>query len=191
MNTEYKYKLIFVWLSNELHWSIKKSWNHFSFILLKLDLCVEILQKLFSEVLYTMCATGDFQRENCSSLHLTQEFSRLYPGARNVPILSRESAPGIIMATGIIGQNLKDRPDVYVSSSAGYQWRPVGSQILSVCEISQYCRIIIIYLSHGGSIFMYFSWLGGEGVTHQIRINIPKNCKTNHSILILRQSKTI
>lgn len=63
-------------------------------------------------------------RENCSSLHLTQEFSRLYPGARNVPILSRESAPGIIMATGIIGQNLKDRPDVYVSSSAGYQWRP-------------------------------------------------------------------
>lgn len=93
-----------------------------------------------------MCATGDFQRENCSSLHLTQEFSRLYPGARNVPILSRESAPGIIMATGIIGQNLKDRPDVYVSSSAGYQWRPVSSQILRVWEMSQYCRIIIINL---------------------------------------------
>lgn len=129
-------------------------------MLLKLDLCVEILQKLFSEVLYTMCATGDFQRENCSSLHLTQEFSRLYPGARNVPILSRESAPGIIMATGIIGQNLKDRPDVYVSSSAGYQWRPVSSLILRVWEMSQYCRIIIIYLFVAWcSIFMYFGWL--------------------------------
>lgn len=56
MNTENKNKLIFVWLSNELHRSSKKSWNHFSFMLLKLDLCVEILQKLFSKVLiYNVC----------------------------------------------------------------------------------------------------------------------------------------
>lgn len=69
--------------------------------------------------------THNFQKDNCSSLHLTQEFSRLYPGARNVPILSRESAPGIVMATGIIGKSLKDNPDVFVSSSAGYEWKPV------------------------------------------------------------------
>lgn len=177
MNTEYKYKLIFIWLSNELHWSSKKSWNHFSFILLKLDLCVEILQKLFSEVLYTMCATGDFQRENCSSLHLTQEFSRLYPGARNVPILSRESAPGIIMATGIIGQNLKDRPDVYVSSSAGYQWRPVGSQMLPIIYELTFPKVVkqIIPFWFSDRVKQYRSW----------KWNLTLNyCHNNQSIHI-------
>ncbi|XP_062570173.1 LOW QUALITY PROTEIN: sortilin-related receptor-like [Saccostrea cucullata] len=65
-----------------------------------------------------------YSKDNCSSLHVTQEFSRLYPGARNIPILSRESAPGIVLATGVIGTRLKNQPDVYVSSSAGYQWKP-------------------------------------------------------------------
>ena len=85
-----------------------------SFDFLKSDDCI-----LFDRVAH------NFQKDNCSSLHLTQEFSRLYPGARNVPILSRESAPGIVMATGIIGKSLKDNPDVFVSSSAGYEWKPV------------------------------------------------------------------
>lgn len=86
------------------------------------------------------------------------------------------------MATGIIGQNLKDRPDVYVSSSAGYQWRPVSSQILSVQENSQYCRIIIIC----GMVAQY-SWIsggvcvggggGGGGLPNIYELTFPKIVK--------------
>lgn len=43
---------------------------------------------------------------NCS-LHLSQRFSHLYPDTRSISILSSKSAPGIIVATGVIGRSLK------------------------------------------------------------------------------------
>lgn len=43
---------------------------------------------------------------NCS-LHLSQRFSQLYPDTRTVSILSSKSAPGILVATGVIGKSLK------------------------------------------------------------------------------------
>ncbi|KAJ8316151.1 hypothetical protein KUTeg_006165 [Tegillarca granosa] len=61
---------------------------------------------------------------NCS-LHLSQEFQRLHPGSRWVPILSKKSAPGIIMATGIVGTNMKRDPDVYLSTDAGFTWHMI------------------------------------------------------------------
>ncbi|KAK3107502.1 hypothetical protein FSP39_015994 [Pinctada imbricata] len=68
--------------------------------------------------------TNRFDRKhpNCS-LHLTQEFSHLYPGGRTVPIMSRESAPGIVIATGSIGKSLKRNPDVFLSTDAGFTWK--------------------------------------------------------------------
>lgn len=39
--------------------------------------------------------------------------------------MSSKSAPGIIMATGVIGQNLKGHPALYVSRDAGYTWKQV------------------------------------------------------------------
>ena len=45
-------------------------------------------------------------QNNCS-LHLTQRFSQLYPDTRTVSILSSKSAPGIIIATGVLGKSLK------------------------------------------------------------------------------------
>lgn len=59
------------------------------------------------------------------SLHLSQRFSQLYPVTRSVSIMSSKSAPGIIMATGVIGPNLKGHPALYVSRDAGLTWKQV------------------------------------------------------------------
>ncbi|KAG5337450.1 SORL protein, partial [Acromyrmex charruanus] len=59
------------------------------------------------------------------SLHLSQRFSQLYPVTRSATIMSSKSAPGIIMATGVIGPNLKGHPALYVSRDAGLKWKQV------------------------------------------------------------------
>ncbi|KAL5019680.1 hypothetical protein ScPMuIL_002572 [Solemya velum] len=68
--------------------------------------------------------TNCSRRENCS-LHLNQEFSHLYPGSRAVPILSKSSAPGLIMATGSLGNSIKHEADVFLSSDGGFTWHEV------------------------------------------------------------------
>ncbi|XP_050308262.1 sortilin-related receptor-like [Anthonomus grandis grandis] len=66
--------------------------------------------------------TGCLVSKGCS-LHLSQKFSQLYPESRSVPILSSKSAPGIIVATGVLGSNLKGHYGVYISVDAGLTWR--------------------------------------------------------------------
>ncbi|XP_078593117.1 sortilin-related receptor-like isoform X1 [Branchiostoma floridae x Branchiostoma japonicum] len=68
----------------------------------------------------TNCNPG----KNCS-LHLSQKYHQLAPGYRNVPILSKESAPGLIMASGSLGDSIKSDSDVFFSSSAGVNWEMV------------------------------------------------------------------
>uniref|UniRef100_A0A671K1R9 Sortilin-related receptor n=1 Tax=Sinocyclocheilus anshuiensis TaxID=1608454 RepID=A0A671K1R9_9TELE len=64
------------------------------------------------------------QLDNGCSLHLAQRWSQLLNiQLRRIPVLSKESAPGLIMATGSVGKNLANKPNVYVSSSAGVRWR--------------------------------------------------------------------
>ncbi|KAG1664058.1 Sortilin-related receptor [Nymphon striatum] len=63
-------------------------------------------------------------RKGCS-LHLTQKFSQLYPEVVSLPILARKSAPGLILATGVLGSSLKGHPEVYLSSDAGLTWHQV------------------------------------------------------------------
>ncbi|XP_073673926.1 sortilin-related receptor [Garra rufa] len=68
--------------------------------------------------------TIDCQLDNGCSLHLAQRWSQLLNiQLRRIPILSKESAPGLIMATGSVGKNLANKPNVYVSSSAGVRWK--------------------------------------------------------------------
>ncbi|XP_020710796.1 sortilin-related receptor isoform X2 [Athalia rosae] len=62
--------------------------------------------------------------DDCS-LHLSQKFSQLYPATRSVPIMSSKSAPGMIIATGVIGKSLKGHPGVFVSRDAGLTWKQV------------------------------------------------------------------
>ncbi|XP_016840986.1 sortilin-related receptor, L(DLR class) A repeats-containing-like isoform X2 [Nasonia vitripennis] len=69
--------------------------------------------------LYNQC-----NPETCS-LHLSQKFSQLYPVSRAASIMSSKSAPGIIMATGVIGTSLKGHPALYVSRDAGLTWKQV------------------------------------------------------------------
>ncbi|KAK7863063.1 hypothetical protein R5R35_006484 [Gryllus longicercus] len=59
------------------------------------------------------------------SLHLSQKFAQLYPVTRAPPVLSSKSAPGIIMATGVMGTSLKGRPGLFLSTDAGLSWRQV------------------------------------------------------------------
>lgn len=63
-------------------------------------------------------------QDDCS-LHLSQKFSQLYPATRSVIIMSSKSAPGIIIATGVIGKSLKGHPGVFVSRDAGLTWKQV------------------------------------------------------------------
>ncbi|XP_025834721.1 sortilin-related receptor-like isoform X2 [Agrilus planipennis] len=65
---------------------------------------------------------------NCS-LHLSQTFSRLHPETRSISILSSKSAPGLIVATGVIGKSLKGHFGVFVSSDAGFTWRQVLKEL--------------------------------------------------------------
>ncbi|XP_061377044.1 sortilin-related receptor-like isoform X3 [Danaus plexippus] len=75
-------------------------------------------------------------KENSCSLHLCQKFSQLYPVTsipgyvvdtewRSASIMSSKSAPGIIMATGVIGKSLKGIPGVYISRDAGLTWKRI------------------------------------------------------------------
>lgn len=57
------------------------------------------------------------------SLHLSQKFSQLYPESRSLSILTSKSAPGVIVAMGVIGKNLKGHYGVYISTDAGVTWR--------------------------------------------------------------------
>ncbi|KAM8927924.1 sortilin-related receptor [Pelodytes ibericus] len=58
------------------------------------------------------------------SLHLAQSLSKMITfQLRVMPILSKESAPGLIMATGTAGKDMTGKINMYVSSSAGVRWR--------------------------------------------------------------------
>uniref|UniRef100_A0A336LRR7 Sortilin-related receptor n=1 Tax=Culicoides sonorensis TaxID=179676 RepID=A0A336LRR7_CULSO len=64
------------------------------------------------------------QCKDCS-LHLSQKFSQLYPVTRSVSIMSSKSAPGVIMASGVIGKSLKGHPGVFISRDAGLTWKQI------------------------------------------------------------------
>lgn len=64
------------------------------------------------------------QGSGCS-LHLSQQFARLYPNTQSETILSVPSAPGIVLATGTIGSSLKGKTSVFLSTDAGFSWYQV------------------------------------------------------------------
>ncbi|XP_045536958.1 sortilin-related receptor-like [Papilio machaon] len=81
------------------------------------------------------CIDTNDSEKSCS-LHLCQKFSQLYPvtsppgnvisnAMRSASIMSSKSAPGIIMATGVVGRSLKGIPGVYLSRDAGLTWKRI------------------------------------------------------------------
>lgn len=70
-----------------------------------------------------------FQSKNCS-LHVGQSLSHRYPSSEMTPILSKKSAPGLILATGTLGTTLKNHHTcLYVSVDAGINWFQVSCMV--------------------------------------------------------------
>lgn len=101
--------------------------------------------------------------ENCS-LHLTQQFSYLYPASRAIPILSRKSAVGLIMATGIVGKSLKGHPKVYLSADGGMQWHEILSSdyLYSFGDHGGIIVAVKYYRAQGGTKEILYSTDEGE-----------------------------
>lgn len=95
---------------------------------------------------------------NCTkcSLHLSQKFSQLYPVTRSVSIMSSKTAPGVIMATGVVGKSLKGHPCVFISRDAGQTW----TQILRNYYFFNYG-------DHGG-ILVAVKYFKSKGETNEI-----------------------
>lgn len=104
------------------------------------------------------------QKINCSdcSLHLSQKFSQLYPVTRSVSIMSSKSAPGVIMATGVVGKSLKGYPCVYISRDAGQTWK----QILKTYHFFNYG-------DHGG-VLVAVKYFKSKGETNRILYSIDE-----------------
>lgn len=60
------------------------------------------------------------------SLHVSQELEHLYPTSHSEPILSRESAPGLIIASGTVGSRIKQyHQNIFLSIDAGLTWHEI------------------------------------------------------------------
>lgn len=108
------------------------------------------------------------QKINCTndcSLHLSQKFSQLYPVTRSVSIMSSKSAPGVIMATGVVGKSLKGHPCVFISRDAGQTWK----QILKTYHFFNYG-------DHGG-VLVAVKYFKSKGETNQILYSIDEGEK--------------
>ncbi|CAG7823437.1 unnamed protein product, partial [Allacma fusca] len=60
--------------------------------------------------------------DNCS-LQINQRLSEIFPVTRAVPVLSRKSAVGIIMATGTVNNSLKGHQGVFMSTDGAVTWK--------------------------------------------------------------------
>ncbi len=93
---------------------------------------------------------------NCS-LHISQQLSLLYPSYRAVPILSKKSAVGLILATGTVNTTLKGRLGVYMSNDGAVSWRQLlqGNYLYSFGD-------------HGGVIVATKYYRVGDATDHLI-----------------------
>ncbi|XP_028396513.1 sortilin-related receptor-like [Dendronephthya gigantea] len=59
------------------------------------------------------------------SLHVNLMYGSIYRYSKTTPLLSRKSAPGLIMVTGVLGTNLKITPETYLSRDGGNTFKMV------------------------------------------------------------------
>ncbi|XP_070547805.1 sortilin-related receptor-like [Ptychodera flava] len=95
------------------------------------------------------------------SLHLTQKFSQLYPGSRRYPIMSKQSAPGLIMATGSVGETMKQNPSVFLSTTAGVEWFEVLKENY-LFTFGDHGGLIVAVKQFGATETIKYSWNEGE-----------------------------
>lgn len=61
---------------------------------------------------------------NCS-LHISQRLSELYPMKRAVPVISKSSAVGMVMATGTVDVSMRGHLGVFLSTDGAVSWKQV------------------------------------------------------------------
>ena len=113
---------------------------------------------------FTDCV--NIQDYKCN-LHLSQQLSMKYPSTRSIPILSSESAIGIVIGSGNMGANLKTKSNVFVSADAGLSWHQVlkGSYFFNMGD-------------HGG-ILVATKYYKLEGPTNILRYSTDEGITWN------------
>lgn len=86
---------------------------------------------------------------NCS-LHLVQKYVSLQWNLK--PILTRESTPGFIIATGVTGESLKGQYGTHMSTDAGSTWRQVltGPHLYAFGDHGSII-VAVVHYSKGGT----------------------------------------
>ncbi len=109
-------------------------------------------------------AFGKNTAKECS-LHLSQQLSRKFPSTRSLPIMSSESAIGIVVASGNMGTHLKQHTNVFVSADAGLSWHQVlkGSYFYNLGDHGGIIVAIKYYKTEGPTNELVYST--NEGIT--------------------------
>ena len=68
---------------------------------------------------------GRLCRYPACSLHINLLYGSIYRYSQTTPLLSRKSAPGLIMVTGVLGTNLKITPSTFLSRDGGNTFKMV------------------------------------------------------------------
>ncbi|XP_042228900.1 sortilin-related receptor-like isoform X2 [Homarus americanus] len=106
----------------------------------------------------------DCERAKGCSLHVSQELSHLYPAFHTLPVFSKKSAPGLILATGTIGTSLKGHTALYVSTDAGINWYQVlmGNYLYTIGDHGGIIVAVKFYRGHGETNELQYSTDEGE-----------------------------
>ncbi|KAJ7384250.1 Sortilin- receptor [Desmophyllum pertusum] len=104
---------------------------------------------------------------NCSlanrcSLHLSQKFGQYYPRDHYSPIKSWSEAPGIIMATGTYGTNLRLNAGIFLSSDAGMSWHMILQRPFWWYNLGDHGGVFIAVPRNSLTNLIYYSWNEGE-----------------------------
>lgn len=105
-------------------------------------------------------------RIHCS-LHLSQQLSMKFPSSRSIPIMSSENAVGVVIGSGNMGINLKQRSNVFISADAGLSWHQVlkGSYYFNIGDHGGIIVAVKYYKTEGFTNTLLYST--NEGISWQ------------------------
>ncbi|XP_029186888.2 sortilin-related receptor-like [Acropora millepora] len=98
---------------------------------------------------------------NCS-LHLSQKFGSYYRYTRFTPMRSWKEAPGVIMATGSYGVNLRRNADIFLSADGGLSWHMILHAPWWWYNVGDHGGIFIAVPRSRLTNLIFYSWNEGE-----------------------------
>lgn len=111
-----------------------------------------------------------------ASLHLAQKYYMWTPVGR--PILTRESVPGFIMASGVVGTSFKGKQNIYLSIDAGMTWRQVlsGNYLYAFGDFGSVI-VAVEHHSRGGSATNKLLYSLNDGKTFHELVFSPEKIR--------------